>query len=113
MKVLVAVKSFLKSAACATSFAIGLSALSVNGVAQQSLPKRFTSEMPMMQAAAAPKAGGEGAGSTIFGNYCETCHGNPKVPEAPPPGMLRKMTPEKIYFALSQGEMKPDGDQSH
>ena len=107
MKVLVAVNSFLKFAACATSFAIGLSALSVNGVAQQSLPKRFTSEMPMMQAAAAPKAGGEGAGSTIFGNYCETCHGNPKVPEAPPPGMLRKMTPEKIYFALSQGEMKP------
>jgi polyvinyl alcohol dehydrogenase (cytochrome) len=108
MKVLVAVNSFLKFAACATSFAIGFTVLSVNGVAQQSLPKRFTSDMPMMQQpAAAPKAGGEGAGSTIFGNYCETCHGNPKVPEAPPPGMLRKMTPEKIYFALSQGEMKP------
>jgi polyvinyl alcohol dehydrogenase (cytochrome) len=50
--------------------------------------------------------GGEGAGSTIFGNYCENCHGNPKVAEAPSPATLRQMSPEKIYLALTEGDMK-------
>ena len=45
----------------------------------------------------------EGAGSTIFGNHCENCHG--KVESAPTPAMLKKMTPEHIYLALSQGDM--------
>ncbi|HTF65507.1 MAG TPA: PQQ-binding-like beta-propeller repeat protein [Edaphobacter sp.] len=52
------------------------------------------------------RGGGEGAGSTIFGNYCENCHGNPKVAEAPSPATLRQMTPEKIYSTLTEGDMK-------
>ena len=47
----------------------------------------------------------EGAGSTIFGNYCETCHGNPKVDSAPNPAILKQMTPERIYQALTVGDM--------
>ena len=48
--------------------------------------------------------GNEGAGSTIFGNTCEGCHG--KLDSAPPPAMLKKLTPEKIYEALTTGNMK-------
>jgi polyvinyl alcohol dehydrogenase (cytochrome) len=47
----------------------------------------------------------EGAGSTIFGNYCENCHG--RVDSAPAPAMLKKMTPEHIYYVLTQGDMVP------
>ncbi len=46
-----------------------------------------------------------GAGSTIFGNYCENCHGNPKVDSAPSPAVLKQMTPERIYQALTTGDM--------
>ena len=53
--------------------------------------------------AAPPRGTTEGAGSTIFGNYCESCHG--KVEAAPTPAMLKKMTPEHIYLALTQGDM--------
>src|SRR5205823_4953777 len=59
------------------------------------------------QPAAAPVAqvrGNEGAGSTIFGNTCENCHG--KLDSAPPPAMLKKLTPEKIYETLTTGNMK-------
>ena len=48
--------------------------------------------------------GNEGAGSTIFGNTCQGCHG--KLDSAPPPAMLKKLTPEKIYEALTTGNMK-------
>ncbi len=47
----------------------------------------------------------EGAGSTIFGNSCENCHGNPKVDSAPSPATLKQMSPEKIYEALTTGTM--------
>jgi polyvinyl alcohol dehydrogenase (cytochrome) len=47
----------------------------------------------------------EGDGSTIFGNFCENCHGNPKVDSAPAPSVLKQMTPERIYFTLTQGDM--------
>lgn len=47
----------------------------------------------------------EGAGSTIFGNYCETCHGNPNVAAAPDPAILRQMSPERIYLTLTEGDM--------
>jgi len=82
-----------------------------NVSAQQSKILKRSGE-PLMQATAAPvhppaqRGGGEGAGSTIFGNYCENCHGNPKVAEAPSPGTLRQMSPEKIYSALTEGDMK-------
>jgi len=48
--------------------------------------------------------GNEGAGSTIFGNTCQGCHG--KLDSAPPPAMLKKLSPEKIYEALTTGNMK-------
>ena len=47
----------------------------------------------------------EGAGSTIFGNYCENCHG--KLESAPAPALLKKMTPEHIYEVLTTGVMAP------
>jgi polyvinyl alcohol dehydrogenase (cytochrome) len=53
----------------------------------------------------APRGDTEGAGSTIFGNYCESCHG--KVEAAPAPAILKKMSPEHIYIVLSQGDMAP------
>src|SRR6266404_9521458 len=48
--------------------------------------------------------GNEGAGSTIFGDSCGGCHG--KLEAAPPPAMLKKLTPEKIYEAITAGDMK-------
>src|SRR5215471_10866632 len=48
--------------------------------------------------------GNEGAGSTIFGNACGGCHG--KIETAPSPAMLKKLTPEKIYEALTTGDMR-------
>src|SRR5437588_2849527 len=48
--------------------------------------------------------GNEGAGSTIFGDACGGCHG--KLEAAPSPAMLKKLTPEKIYEAVTVGDMK-------
>jgi polyvinyl alcohol dehydrogenase (cytochrome) len=47
----------------------------------------------------------EGAGSTIFGNNCESCHG--KVESAISPALMKKMTPEHIYEVLTKGAMVP------
>ena len=47
----------------------------------------------------------EGAGSTIFGNYCENCHG--KIETAISPASMKKMTPEHIYEVLTTGAMVP------
>jgi len=52
-----------------------------------------------------PRGQSEGPGSTIFGNYCEQCHG--RVESAPTPATLKKMTPERIYYVLTQGDMVP------
>jgi polyvinyl alcohol dehydrogenase (cytochrome) len=97
-----------------TAMAVAAAALTVltssAGIAsaQESRFLQQSGESLLQQAAAGqvPKSGGEGAGSTIFGNFCESCHGNAKVPEAPLPGTLRQMTPEKIYFTLTEGDMK-------
>ena len=50
-----------------------------------------------------PRGQSEGPGSTIFGNNCEQCHG--KIEAAPTPATLKKMTPEHIYYVLTQGDM--------
>jgi polyvinyl alcohol dehydrogenase (cytochrome) len=52
----------------------------------------------------------EGDGSTIFGNNCENCHG--KLETAPTPAMLKQMTPERIYAALTTGDMKTQAQSS-
>jgi polyvinyl alcohol dehydrogenase (cytochrome) len=53
----------------------------------------------------------EGDGSTIFGNYCENCHG--KVEEAPQPATLKQMPPERIYKALTTGDMRGEAQTAH
>src|SRR6185437_8353931 len=55
------------------------------------------------QPVVSPRGQSEGPGSTIFGNTCEQCHG--KIESAPSVSTLKMMTPERIYFALTQGDM--------
>lgn len=52
----------------------------------------------------------EGAGATIFGNVCETCHGSERVKEAMSPEMLKQLTPEKLYASMTTGSMKTHAD---
>jgi polyvinyl alcohol dehydrogenase (cytochrome) len=79
------------------------SAVLLVGLGQQ---KAVVAQTPSpQQASSASRGTTEGAGSTIYGNYCETCHGNPKVEAAPSPATLKKMTPEHIYLALTKGDM--------
>ncbi|MDQ1474771.1 MAG: hypothetical protein QOJ99_6251, partial [Bryobacterales bacterium] len=53
-----------------------------------------------------PRVLGAGAGSALFGDRCQSCHGNPDVERAPLPVTLKQMTPERIYQALTTGAMK-------
>jgi polyvinyl alcohol dehydrogenase (cytochrome) len=48
-------------------------------------------------------------GFFTFQTKCMTCHGNPNVERAPLPNVIRAMTPEKIYEALTTGVMKTQG----
>ena len=48
----------------------------------------------------------EGDGSKLFGDVCLNCHGNSLVQAAPPPAVIKQMTPERIYLALTEGSMK-------
>ena len=68
-------------------------------LSQQQAAPQPAAPQPLVQV-----RGNEGAGSTIFGNSCGGCHG--KLEAAPPPAMLKKLTPEKIYEALTTGDMK-------
>lgn len=42
----------------------------------------------------------------LFDQTCQSCHGNPQVPRAADPALLRRMTPERIYEALTTGVMQ-------
>src|SRR5262245_37782766 len=84
-------KFFLNSSIAACS-------LAVVAFAQQPPPPQPPGQ-PLVQV-----RGNEGAGSTIFGNACGGCHG--KIESAPSPAMLKKLTPEKIYEALTTGDMR-------
>lgn len=44
--------------------------------------------------------------SQLFYNNCTRCHGNPNVPGAPDPTVIRQMSPERIYQALTAGSMR-------
>src|SRR3954470_22809511 len=48
----------------------------------------------------------EGDGSKLFGDRCLACHGNALVEAAPKPAIIKQMTPERIYQALTTGSMK-------
>jgi polyvinyl alcohol dehydrogenase (cytochrome) len=76
------------------------------------------SGQPRAQQQAAPPAqprpftdrASEGAGATIFGNVCGACHGNEEIKEAMSPEMLKQLTPEKLYEAMTTGSMKTHAD---
>ncbi|MGE0406102.1 MAG: PQQ-binding-like beta-propeller repeat protein [Candidatus Korobacteraceae bacterium] len=80
------------------SLALRLALVVVSGyaLAQQPAAAPATPARP-------PQRASEGAGATIYGNTCLGCHG--KVEHAPPPEMLRKLTPEKIYQVITTGSM--------
>ena len=64
------------------------------------------------QQAAAPRGParqGTESGFATFQAKCLVCHGNPNVEGAPSPSTLRQFTPEKIYEALTTGQMKVQG----
>ena len=42
----------------------------------------------------------------LFDQRCQTCHGSADVPQAADPAILRRMTPERIYDALTVGSMQ-------
>jgi polyvinyl alcohol dehydrogenase (cytochrome) len=58
----------------------------------------------------APERRGTELGFAVFQQHCVSCHGNPAFERAPTPAILRTMSPERIYTALTSGIMKPVGD---
>jgi len=46
----------------------------------------------------------------LFDQRCQTCHGNADVPRAMDPAALRRMTPERVYTALTTGPMQPQAE---
>ncbi len=54
----------------------------------------------------------EGAGATIFGNVCLTCHGKDDIKEAMSPDMLKQLTPEKLYASMTTGSMRTHADNA-
>src|SRR6202048_2637698 len=47
----------------------------------------------------------------LFEQNCMTCHGNAAVERAPDPSVLRQMTPEAVYKALTSGAMVPQAEK--
>src|SRR5688500_741647 len=52
----------------------------------------------------------EGAGATIFGNVCGSCHGREATTEAMSQDMLKQLTPEKLYESMTTGSMRTHAD---
>ena len=52
----------------------------------------------------------EGAGATIFGNVCGSCHGKEATTEAMSQDMLKQLTPEKLYESMTTGSMQKHAD---
>ena len=47
----------------------------------------------------------------VFERNCVTCHGNPAFEKAPDPSVLRQMSPEAVYKALTSGSMAPQAEK--
>ena len=62
------------------------------------MPQRLSAQAPPAPPALSPRQ--------QFDQSCQTCHGNPAVPRAADPSVLRRMTPERIYDALTTGVMQ-------
>ncbi len=67
----------------------------------------------LAQAPTPPRApqgsAGTESGFAVFQTRCMGCHGNPAVDRAPAPAVIREMSPEHIYEALTTGVMKGQG----
>jgi Cytochrome C oxidase, cbb3-type, subunit III len=87
------------------NYLLGIAILSCTAFSLAQQPAAPSYSVPQASATTAARGDTEGAGSTIFGNCCESCHG--KVEAAPAPAILKKMTSEHIYNVLSQGDMAP------
>ncbi len=62
------------------------------------------------KAKAGPKQPGTEQGFALFQTRCMGCHGNPAMADrAPDPSVIRQMSPQKIYDALTTGPMKVQG----
>jgi polyvinyl alcohol dehydrogenase (cytochrome) len=70
--------------------------------------------LAQVQPAAQPQPpvirGTEMAGANAFRAHCEVCHGT--MPAAPSIAMLRKMSPERIYQALTVGAMRNQAQEA-
>lgn len=78
--------------------------------AQQSAPAVATAQGGSSAVAGSPdRPMGEGAGSTIFGDHCESCHD--KMAGAPTYSAMRNMTSDHIYSVLSSGSVKAHADE--
>ncbi len=71
-------------------------------IATFGLPSAVRAQLP-------PATAGTESGIAVFEQHCMICHGNPNVPRAPQPSVIRQMSPERIYEALSTGVMKAQG----
>jgi polyvinyl alcohol dehydrogenase (cytochrome) len=47
----------------------------------------------------------------LFEQNCVTCHGNAAIEKAPDPSVLRQMSPEAVYKALTSGAMVPQAEK--
>ncbi len=99
----------------------GFGALLIAGFALQvpgaPVPQRLSAQAPQAQepSARSPEPGAQSPGPPgppspsarqLYDQTCQTCHGNPAVPRAADPSLLRRMTPERIYEALTTGVMQ-------
>ena len=100
----------MRSAArvAAISFVVAAAMSSYSGAARAQQPPASSATQPRALA----DRTSEGAGATIFGNVCESCHGKPDVSEAMSPEMLKQLTPEKLYQVMTTGPMKTHADNA-
>ena len=65
----------------------------------------FSAIAAFSQQAPAPSA------RQLFDRACLTCHGNADIPRAADPSVLRGMTPERVYEALTTGVMRDQAQE--
>jgi len=100
-----------RSARVVALAAAGVAAwLAWTGAAGAQAPPQTPGQTQAPSANASAVATGTETGIGVFQQHCMGCHGNANVPQAPAPGQIREMPPERIYEALSTGVMKPQGD---
>jgi polyvinyl alcohol dehydrogenase (cytochrome) len=92
----------------ALAAAVGAAVVSVAlWTAARTQPAPSPASPDRQQGPGAPK--GTEIGFAAFQTRCMGCHGNPNVPQAPQPSVIRQMSPERIYAALTTGPMQAQG----